>query len=168
MSLTVLLPTLGERPETLARAIASVTSQTVDCDLIVKYDRDPIGAGPMLNRMLPAVNTTWVHTLGDDDTLEPHFAELLAAQPQDADLIIFQMINDAKSRVLPDTTDISKLHLGAVGCSYAVKTEMARKVGGWIKEPCTPDLAEDWEMIRTVMGVGVVRIVPEVVYKIKH
>lgn len=120
----------------------------------------------MLNRMLTRVITPWVHTLGDDDTLEPNFAELLAAQDQDADLIVFQMLYE-HGRVLPDTTDPDRLTFGGVGCSYAVKTETARRIG-WIREPCTPTLAEDWEMIRSVREVGTVRVVPQVVYRVKH
>ena len=163
--LTVLLPTLG-RP-TLQRAIESVEAQTIPCDLIVEHDTDRIGAGPMLNQMLPKVKTPWVHTLGDDDTLEPHFAALLAAQDQDADLIVFQMRYDGGG-VLPTVTDPTQLRFGEVGCSYAVKTDVARR-HGWIAEPCTNMLAEDWEMIRSVRdNGGVIRIVPEVVYRVRH
>lgn len=163
--LTVLLPTTGR--STLERAVESVRAQTVPCDLIVERDTDGIGAGPMLNRMLPGVTTTWVHTFADDDTLEPTFAELLAAQDQAADLIVFQMRYES-GLVLPTVTDPAHLRFGAVGCSYAVKTDVARRVG-WIRKPCTPSLAEDWEMIRTVRdNGGVIKIVPQVVYRVRH
>lgn len=164
--LTVLLPTIGRL--TLLRAIDSVHVQTVPCDLIVEHDEDRIGAGPMLNRMLPRVTTPWVHTFADDDTLEPTFAQLLAAQDQAADLIVFQM-RYQDGAVLPTVTDPRELRFGVVGCSYAVKTEVARRVGGWIAEPCTPSLAEDWEMIRNVRDAGGdIRVVPEVVYRVGH
>jgi len=163
--LTVLLPTLG-RP-TLDRAVQSVEAQTVPCDLIVEHDTDRIGAGPMLNQMLPRVTTPWVHTFADDDTLEPTFAELLAEQDQAADLIVFQMRYE-NGTVLPTVTDPADLRFGAVGCSYAVKTHLARRYG-WIREPCSNMLAEDWEMIRSVRdNGGVIRIVPEVVYRVRH
>lgn len=163
--LTVLLPTLG-RP-TLDRAVASVEAQTVPCDLIVEHDTERIGAGPMLNRMLPRVVTRWVSTMGDDDTLMPHFAELLAAQDPHADMVVFQMRYQGGG-VLPTVADAADLRFGAVGCSYAVKTSVARRYG-WITEPCTNMLAEDWEMIRSVRdNGGVIRIVPEVVYRVRH
>jgi hypothetical protein len=163
--LTVLLPTLG-RP-TLQRAIASVEAQTVPCDLLVEHDTERIGAGPMLNQMLPRVATPWVSTFADDDTLETTFAELLAAQDQSADLIVFQMRYEGGS-VLPTVTDPAELRFGGVGCSYAVKASVARRYG-WITEPCTNMLAEDWEMIRSVRdNGGVIRIVPEVAYRVRH
>lgn len=161
MSLTVLLPTLG-RP-TLTAAVQSVVEQTVPCGLIVKRDLQGIGPGPMLNSMLPQVDTTWVHTLGDDDTLEPRFAEMVAAQDQSADLIVFQM-RYIDGRVLPCVTDPSELEFGYVGCSYAVKTEVARRVG-WVDHPLK---AEDWEMISAVReGGGVIRMFPEVMYHVR-
>jgi hypothetical protein len=163
--LTVLLPTLGR--DTLGRAIQSVRCQTVECELAVEVDLRGEGAGPMLNRLLERVTTPWVSTFADDDTLEPHFAEMLAAQDQAADLIVFQM-RYAGGCVLPTVTDPAWLRFGEVGCSYAVKTSVARRYG-WIAEPCTNNLAEDWEMIRSVRdNGGVIRIVPEVAYRVRH
>lgn len=158
----MLLPTIG-RPS-LERAVRSVQAQTVQCELMVWHDIDRIGPGSMLNRMLPFVRTPYVHTMGDDDTLEPRFAELLASQDQDADLVVFQM-RYADGTVLPAVTDPKHLAFGAVGCSYAVKTEVARRVGGWVT---APGVAEDWEMIAAVRELGTVRIVPEVVYRVRH
>lgn len=155
--LTVLLPTLGR--STLGRAVASVAAQTRPCDLIVAHDAEQIGQNRMLNRMLDGVRTPWVHTLGDDDTLEPHFAELLAAQVWDVDLIVFQMRYE-DGRVLPEGQN---LFFGGVGCSYAVKTEVARRMGGWPLDVC-----EDWGMIGAVLETGTVRVVPEVVYRVRH
>lgn len=164
--LTVLLPTLGERL-TLPVAMASVEAQTVPCELLVEYDTDGIGAGPMLNRMLPMVATPWVSTFADDDFLDPRFAEWLEAE-QDADLVIFQMRYE-EGLTLPQVTRPEDLRFGHVGCSYAVRTEVARRVGGWIDVPCTPSLAEDWEMIRSVRDSGgVIRIVPRVAYYVRH
>lgn len=163
--LTVVIPTLG-RPS-LDRAVGSVLEQTVPCELVVEYDREVTGCGPTLNRALPKVNTRWVATLGDDDTLTPDFAELLAAQDQAADLIVFQMRYE-DGQVLPVVSDPSLLKLGGVGCSYAVKTEVARRIG-WMDTPCTSTTAEDWEMIRMVRdNGGVIKIVPEVVYRVRH
>ena len=162
--LTVLLPTIG-RP-TLSRAIDSVLAQTVPCDLIVEHDTERIGAGPMLNRMLPRVDTPWVSTFADDDMLEPHFAALLAEQDQAADLIVFQMRYQGGG-VLPTVADPAELTFGAVGCSYAVKAEVARRIG-WLAEPCTPTLAEDWQMISAVRDTGgTIRIVPQVAYLVR-
>lgn len=157
---TVLIPTLG-RP-TLQKAAASVTAQTMECATFIMWDEVGIGSGPMLNRMLPHVKTRWVATMGDDDALEPTFAATVAKQDQDADLIIFQM-RYADGKVLPTVTRPQDLTFGEVGCSYIVKTDVARQVG-WMTEPG----CEDWEMINQVRGRGLdVRIVPQVVYHIR-
>lgn len=162
--LTVLIPTLGR--DTLERAVDSVKTQTVPCEVIVEYDPTRTGAGPTLNRMLPHVRTPWVATMGDDDELDPRYAELLAAQDQTLDLVIFQM-RYQDGRVLPTHTEPAHLAFGGVGCSYAVKTEVARRIG-WIREPCHSLLAEDWEMIRTVREMGGnIRIVPQVTYYVR-
>lgn len=159
--LTVLLPTLGERADTLARAVASVAAQTRPCDLIVSHDTERIGAAAMLNRMVAGVQTPWVHTLGDDDTLLPDFAALVEEQSDwQADLIVFQMAYE-DGRVLPITTNPDALCVGAVGCSYVVRTEVARRVR-WVDGP------EDWNMVSAVRDIGTVRIVPEIVYRVRH
>ena len=143
----------------------SVRAQTVACELVVERDPERTGCGPTLNRALAKVTTRWVATLGDDDTLTPDFAEQI--QDQDADLLVFQMCY-ANGTVLPTVTDPADLHFGGVGCSYAVKTDVARRIR-WIAEPCTPTLAEDWEMIRAVRDSGgIVRVIPRVVYRVRH
>jgi hypothetical protein len=164
--LTVLLPTVGDRLS-LERAIASVRAQTVPCDLIVEYDPDRTGAGPTLNRALRGVETPWVATFADDDVLDPAFAGMLSAQDQAADLVVFQMRYES-GLVLPMVTRPEDLRFGSVGCSYAVKTEVARRIG-FLDVPCSNNLAEDWEMIRAVREMGGdIRIVPEVAYYVKH
>lgn len=160
--ITVLIPTVGR--STLQRAVNSVLAQTVPCDLRVAYDADRLGPGPMLNRMIEGVSSRWTAGLADDDSLEPRFAELVAQQPQDVDMLVFQM-RYANGSVLPATTDPAALHYGGVGASYVVKTEMARTVG-WINEPYPA--AEDWPMVSAVRDRGTVLVVPEVVVRVRH
>jgi hypothetical protein len=164
-SLTVIIPTIGR--DSLGRAVGSVGAQTVPAVALVEHDPDLTGCGPTLNRALLKVLTPWVATLGDDDSLCPEFAAVVLAEP-DADLAIVQM-RYPDGLVLPMVTDPDELQFGSVGCSYAVRTEVVRDVGGWIDEPCTPSLAEDWELIRAVRdGGGRVRVVPRVLYRVKH
>lgn len=163
--LTVVIPTI-DRP-TLARAVDSVMRQTVPTYWIVERDPNRTGCGPTINRALRRVTTPWLATLGDDDTLHAMFTELLATQDQAADMVIFQMQYEDGSR-LPLATDPADLNLGLVGCSYAVKTDVARSIG-YIEQPCTPLLAEDWEMIRTIRDQGGdIRIVHRVAYYVRH
>lgn len=160
--ITVLIPTIGR--DTLMRAVDSVLAQTVRCEVHVLHDKERIGPGPMLNRMLPFVHTPWVAGLADDDSFEPHFAKLVTQQPQDVDMLVFQM-RYPDGRVLPWTTNPDELTFGGVGASYVTKTEMARKVG-WIDRPYPEP--EDWPMICAVREIGKIVVVPEVVYRIRH
>lgn len=165
MTLTVLIPTVG-RPS-LPHAARSVELQTAPTGLIVESDPDRTGCGPTLNRMLPLVQTPWLSTMGDDDMLGPHYTERFLAQDLDAlDMVIFQM-RYADGRVLPTVTEPSALMHGNVGATYIVRTDLVREVGGWIKEPSRPFLAEDWEMIAAVRALGArIRIVHEIHYHV--
>lgn len=167
MLLTVLIPTIG-RP-TLARAMQSVASQTVPTACVVEHDPERTGCGPTLNRALPKVATPWVATMGDDDALHPQYAELLASLDHSSvDLFVFRMEYPDGSR-LPLATTAADLRFGQVGCSYAVRTDLVRELGGWIDEPCSPVLAEDWELIQAARRAGArIEVVHRVVYYVRH
>lgn len=162
--LTVIIPTIGR--SSLAAAVASVAAQSVPTGLVVEFDHERTGCGPTLNRAVGLVETDWVLALGDDDELTPDCAALVADNGAGADLIVFQM-RYPDGRVLPTVTDPEQLSFGTVGASYAVRTWMARQIG-WIDEPCTPTLAEDWEMIFAVRNLGHrVKVIPRVAYLVR-
>lgn len=166
--LTTIIPTIGRG--TLGRAIRSVKDQTEPTDLVVEMDERRTGCGPTLNRGLELVETPWVNTMGDDDVLHPQFTEslrrIVTVHKQDFDMVVFQM-EYQWGMVLPREMDASKWYHGDVGCSYAIKTELAREIK-WIDEPCQPGLGEDWEMIDEVRARGgIIHVAPVVRYYVR-
>lgn len=69
--ITVVIPTIRGRAEWLARAVASVRSQTLACELVVELDAERDGAAATRNRALTKVGTEWVAFLDDDDAFKP-------------------------------------------------------------------------------------------------
>lgn len=162
--LTVIIPTTGR--DSLKYAVQSVERQTVETKIVVEYDWAYTGTGPTLNRGLTHVETEWVCALGDDDTIAPWFAERLE-EYQDADMVIFQL-QYPDGQKLPFTTNVDALIFGSVGSSYAIKTELVWKLGGWIDEPCDDTLAEDWTIIEMARDSGAtIIVVPEVAYYVR-
>ena len=77
--ITVVIPTIEPRAALLARALASVTWQTLQpAAVIVEHDRDRSGAAATRNRALERVDTEWTAFLDDDDELYPDHLRLLA------------------------------------------------------------------------------------------
>lgn len=87
---TVLIPTLPERPELLANALNSVNAQTLPAAaVIVEEAQDDDDAAVTRNRALEKVTTPWVAFLDDDDELEPSHLETLVegAKTSGADVV---------------------------------------------------------------------------------
>lgn len=165
-TLTVIVPTIGR--ESLGRAVHSVARQSVPTECVVEADFGRTGCGPTLNRAVGRVSTPWVATMGDDDALDPLYAQTLAEQPlDDLDLVVFQM-RYPDGTVLPTVSDPEALRHGGVGCSYALRTRLAHTVG-WIGEPSRPYFNEDWEMLSAVRELGGrIAVVPRVMYYVRH
>ncbi len=75
-NLTVIIPCAPHHADIVQEAINSVYAQTLDCELIVIYDNDRMGAGHARNRGLEQVITPLVSFLDSDDILEPDFAKI--------------------------------------------------------------------------------------------
>jgi len=99
MSVSVVIPTY-QRPDPLARAVASVEAQTVPVEVVVvpdetprdRYPIDPhdfwcVKGVPPRNAGLDRATGDWVLTLDDDDTLEPDAIERLLAASAEADVV---------------------------------------------------------------------------------
>lgn len=89
-NVTVVIPTLPERVEQLARAVDSVNRQTCPpAAVIVETDRHRRGAAATRNAALARVRTEWVAFLDDDDLFHPDHLETLIAGAHEsgADLI---------------------------------------------------------------------------------
>lgn len=88
--ISVVIPSIPVRAAMLARAVASVTEQTLPADaIIVEVDNGRMGAPDTRQRGLEKVTTEWTAFLDDDDVLDPnHLAVLLAcAEEYNADYV---------------------------------------------------------------------------------
>ncbi len=78
-SITVIVPTIPPRAETLARALETVAAQTLQpAAVIVEMDDQREGAAAVRNRALKRVETEYVAFLDDDDELLPDHLKLCA------------------------------------------------------------------------------------------
>lgn len=75
MLLTVVIPVASYHAGTVHETVASVTSQTLPCRVVVIEDTARRGAGWARNQGLKQVETPFVTFLDADDWLEPDFAE---------------------------------------------------------------------------------------------
>lgn len=144
MTVTVCIPSIPPRAPMLARALASVTAQTLQPDAIaVAIDHQHDGAPVTRNRALAAAQTDWVAFLDDDDELLPnHLAELVAAgEETGADLIYpnFRCLDpDGNDKTLPESIrsgqefDARILRTRSfIPVTTLVRTEIAQRVGGF-------------------------------------
>lgn len=89
-TITVLMPHIPPRVEKLARAVQSVSRQTLQPDhLIITPDPHHTGSAATRNRGLTSVTTEWVAFCDDDDELMPHHLDelLRCAIAHDADVV---------------------------------------------------------------------------------
>ena len=99
MSVSVVIATY-QRPEQLARAVASVHAQTVPVELVVVPDETPreqyptephafwcVKGVPPRNAGLDRAAGDWVLVLDDDDELEPDAVATLLAETENADVV---------------------------------------------------------------------------------
>jgi hypothetical protein len=71
-TVSVVIPSIPSRTLSLARALVSVTAQTLTPDeVIVKVDHEALGAPANRQAALEAASSEWVAFLDDDDELEP-------------------------------------------------------------------------------------------------
>lgn len=87
---TIVIPSIPVRSTMLARALASVTAQTLPADaVIVEVDNDHTGAPDTRQRALEKSTTEWTAFLDDDDIMDPvHLATLLyTAEEHGADYV---------------------------------------------------------------------------------
>ena len=76
MKISVCIPTRGERPELLARAVASAG----DAHEVLVYENDDGCPGPSINKAIEEATGDWLLWLSDDDWLLPGAIERLTEQ----------------------------------------------------------------------------------------
>ena len=83
---TVVIPTIPPRSAYLARAISSVSRQSLPvAQIIIPQDTARAGAAKNRQAGLEAVRTPWVAFLDDDDEFYPNHLELLTRHAADTD-----------------------------------------------------------------------------------
>jgi glycosyltransferase involved in cell wall biosynthesis len=76
--ITVCIATIPPRVNELARAVKSVTRQTLQpMSIIIEYDHGKTGAPATKNRAIAKATTEWVAMLDDDDEFLPHHLQAL-------------------------------------------------------------------------------------------
>lgn len=141
VDVTVLLVTLPQRFEMLARAHASIEAQKVKPAkiLAITGKREPSRAPQSLaecrNRALARAKTEWVAVFDDDDIYLPdHFEKIAPFLTDQVDIVhtycdVYRC-EDAAS--MPREELIEKLErTNVLTSNAAIRTEFARELGGW-------------------------------------
>lgn len=135
-SVTIVIPTIPQRPAMLTRAVWSVTAQTVRPDVvIVEPDLHRTGAAATRDRALAKVDTEFVAFLDDDDELEERHIELLLGELHitGADMVYpwFTVVGgtDPFPQHFGKEWDNENPHQTTV--TFLARTEMIRRCGGF-------------------------------------
>jgi Glycosyl transferase family 2 len=160
--ITVCIPSIPPRAPRLLRALASVTSQTLQPEAVsVAIDHKHEGAGPTRTRAVRAAATEWCAMLDDDDSFRPHHLSTLygAAMETGADFV-FSWFD-----IPPPGRDPFPQHFGKVFDPLApthttvtvlVRTELAQEIG--YVSPEGGDGAggsgEDWNFVLGCIEAG--------------
>ena len=173
-SITIVVPTIAPRRHLLARALDSVTRQSirpiVDMVVEVSEDTEHVGAAVTRQRGLEKVTTEWVAFLDDDDEFMPqHLEKLLSHALQTGADYVYSwfMIKDPSGAERPDLdpfpgqfgTPFDPIHPCQTTVTTLVRTELAKQVGIRPSEtaPPTPDghrAGEDWQFTLDCLAAG--------------
>jgi len=157
LDITVVIPTIPQRPHFLHDALESVKAQTLQpVEIIVEHARDNEGPAFVRNRAVEKVTTDFIAFLDDDDWLLPDHLEKLAAlqEQEDADIVWpwFEVHGG---------TDPFPQHRGRqwnpqdphqIPITVLLRTEAFNAVGGFVQvgdgptDPHGNRAGEDWEL----------------------
>lgn len=153
--ITVVTPSLPERGDMLAEAIASVQAQTLPAAAhLIAVDHQRLGPGPLLNQLTRAAETEWVSILADDDLYDPDHLEALADAADGADVVFswgrLDGRDDPQYRGKYRHEDFLQQgrDTGMRGC-FMFRKAMWGTVGGWRDEP-----VEDYHFLRRMILAG--------------
>jgi glycosyltransferase involved in cell wall biosynthesis len=144
MDITVIIPTIPSRKESLYRAVESVGFQTKPAtNIIIQADLNREGSAETRNRALKAVRTPWVAFLDDDDSFLPHHLERLSQALSDAQADVaypLPLVLDKNGRKIPRQRDWgggpefsgeTLEQRSYINICSVVRTELAVGVGGF-------------------------------------
>lgn len=171
MDLTVCIPTIPERAELLAEALASLEAQTVSGQRLIGEDTQHNGPVATMNSLGACVTTDWLFRLDDDDLLDPDHFEVLSKWLDDgADIVYTWCRVEGGGEVHPPDQFQVRLqnefgweHLHNVNwipCSAAIRTELWHELGGYADVEY-----EDWDFWKRAVDHGArFRCVPTVTW----
>jgi glycosyltransferase involved in cell wall biosynthesis len=177
---SVIIPHVPVRPNSLAKAIKSAVTQTVKPrDIIVATDLDREGAGPTRNRALAKATTTWCAFLDDDDLWLPKHLEVLLddAEQSKADVVYSGCtVIGQQGQVVPRREEWGRFGLpfneerlrqkSYLPVTSLVRTELAQRA--WFEAP-EGSLYDDWGFYLRMLDLGAVfHHVPEITWIWSH
>jgi len=160
---SVIIPTVAPRANTLQRALASVTAQTLQPDtVIVQEDTEREGAAATRQRAQDRVVTEYTCPLDDDDELLPMHLEHLLAEVQrtNADLVFPWYEVRGGGDPMPEAFGRNwEDYLTEFGpyqfpVTFLARTEVIRDAGGWRGMDGTVASQEDWVLILSLVSMG--------------
>lgn len=175
MRIAVVTPSLPDRGELLAEAVASVRAQThrpVAHAIAIDHESDGIGA--LLNRLASGSDAEWLARLDDDDLFHPNHLEVLTSAAKDADVVYSWCDVEARGDVpepdviirngwLPNQEfDEERLRSGNyIPATALVRRSLWAELGGWREdgwrfggEREDPTLTEDWDFWLRALDAG--------------
>lgn len=177
---SVIMPHMPIRPNSMVRAIKSAATQTVKPrDIIIAADLDREGAAKTRNRALAKAETTWVAFLDDDDLWLPNHLEVLLddAEQSHADVVY------AGCRVIGPQGQLvaQREEWGRFGLPFSaerlreksylpvtslVRTKLAQQA--WFEAP-EGSLYDDWGFYLRLLDLGAVfHHVPQITWVWHH
>lgn len=135
-SVSVVVTTIAPRRHLLARALASIGSQTLlPTEIIIAEDTERQGAAVNRQNGLDRVTTEYVAMLDDDDSFLPHHLECLyaAAMETGADLLYpwYHVVGGTDPHAQWEGVPWDNAHPRQTTVTILAKTEVLRAAGGY-------------------------------------
>ena len=149
MRISVVIPTIPGREESLQRAVDSVGAQTYrPVALRIVRDTDRQGAAHTRNEALSLVDTEWVAFLDDDDEFKPHHLKACArhAALTGADVVYPWFDGDDEIGMFGIPFSASLLRRrNFIPVTVLARTQLLVEAGGFTPHPDeNGDPCEDW------------------------
>lgn len=165
MEVTVITPAIPERANLLAEAIASVARQTLaPAAHLVGVDFARIGPAAIRNRLASGATTEWLAFLDDDDLLDPHHLQTLAAGAREGADVAYTWCRVEGGDGWNPNSHFDGARLEGenfIPVTAAIRTSLFHQVGGFPDGP----VYEDWELWRVAYRAGARFVcIPEVTW----